>query len=118
MARGLFDGGCRRRRIGSTLNLCNGGFYFGHVADYQPDQVLGLDVFLGDFVGFGWRYGQGFFGEGVVVIFGKIVLKDGAVGAGELLDGLKLPGRARVELDCSSFSSSAVMGLSVTIFLY
>ncbi len=55
--------------------------------------MIWLDIFFRHFVGFGWGYGQDFLGEGVVVIFGQIVLEDVGIGAGKLLGGFEAAGK-------------------------
>src|SRR5260221_7726917 len=73
----------------ADVQVANAGFDFAHIADDDPDQMGGLNIFFGDVVGGVGRDGQNFLSEGVVVIVRQRVLQDVAVGARKLLHGFK-----------------------------
>ena len=73
----------------ADVEFADAGLHFAHVANDDPDEMVGQNVFCGGLIGFGRGYGQGFLSVGVVIIRGQIELEDLAVGAGKLLAGFE-----------------------------
>jgi hypothetical protein len=65
----------------ADIEFADAGLDFAHVADDDPHEMAGLDIFFGDFVGGVWSGGQDFLGKGVVVVVRQAVLQDVAVRA-------------------------------------
>jgi hypothetical protein len=65
----------------ADVEFADAGFDFAHVADDDPHEMAGLDIFFGDFVGGVWSGGQDFLGKGVVLVVRQAVLQDVAVRA-------------------------------------